>query len=117
MLHTPMGRVRPVRTLRSQPQVFKPEPFDIPDASHKPRIQGHLSPGVGLASDAPRKRSHAVSDPQEGALMAAYRMFPPIGPDRGSRSNGARNNNMKRLVRETRRQASVRGRLTTAEVL
>ena len=82
MLHTQMGPVRPVRTLRSQPQVFKPEPFDIPDASHKPRIQGHLSPGVGLASDAPRKRSHAVSDPQEGALMAAYRMFPPVGPDR-----------------------------------
>jgi hypothetical protein len=33
-------------------------------------------------SDAPRKRSHAVSDLQEGALMAAYRMFPPVGPDR-----------------------------------
>jgi hypothetical protein len=47
--------------------------------------------------------------------MAAYRMFPPIGPDRGSRSKGARNNNMKRLVRETRRQASVRGRLTTMQ--
>ena len=33
-------------------------------------------------SDASRKRSHAVSDLQEGALMAAYRMFPPVGPDR-----------------------------------
>jgi hypothetical protein len=30
-------------------------------------------------SDAPRNRSHAVYDLQEGALIAAYRMFPLVG--------------------------------------
>ncbi len=52
-------------------------------------------------SDLSRKRSHAVSDPQEGALMAAYRMFPPVDPDRadelaaGDTSVGFRPNGIK----------------------
>jgi hypothetical protein len=42
----------------------------------------HPPAGAHLESDASGKRSHAVSDLQEGTLMAAYRMFPPVGPDR-----------------------------------
>jgi hypothetical protein len=41
-----------------------------------------LRMAVSHQSDPLGKRSHAVSDLQEGALMAAYRMFPPVGPDR-----------------------------------
>jgi hypothetical protein len=47
-----------------------------------PRLHELAALGMSVLSDRLWKRSHAVSDLQEGALMAAYRMFPPVGPDR-----------------------------------